>query len=88
MHKASGLGFIAISAVALCVCACGRQVVPNPPGLGAGGAPPGYVALTFDVAAPFNFSNYEYMFVFNTSGSGVTPSTDTFQTNWAATASR
>ncbi len=83
MHKAAGLGFVAISVVGLSVCACGRQVTPNPPGLGAGGAPPGYVALSFQVAQPFNFSNYEYMFVFNTSGSGVTPSTDTVQTNWA-----
>ena len=83
MHKATGLGFTAISAVALSVCACGRQITPNPPGLGAGGAPPGYVSLVFDVAEPFNFSSYEYMFVFNTSGTGVTPSTDTVQTNWA-----
>jgi len=83
LHKAAGFGFVAISVVGLSVCACGRQVTPNPPGLGAGGAPPGYVALFFDVAQPFNFTNYEYMFVFNTSGSGVTSSTDTVQTNWA-----
>lgn len=63
--------------------ACGRQVTPNPPGLGAGGAPPGYTAFLFDVQAPFNFSSYQYMFVLNTSGNGITPSTDAFQTNWA-----
>jgi hypothetical protein len=74
---------IAVFVAALVVAACGRQVTPNPPGLGSGGAPPGYVALSFQVAEPFNFSNYEYMFVFNTSGSDVTPSTDTWQTNWA-----
>lgn len=68
---------------AFIVAACGRQVTPNPPGLGPGGAPPGYLAIHFDVASPFNFSNYRYMVVFNTSGSGVTPSTDTLQTNWA-----
>ncbi len=37
----------------------------------------------FDTAAPFNFQQYQYMIVFNTTGSGVTPSTDTLQTNWA-----
>lgn len=37
----------------------------------------------FDTASPFNFSQYQYMIVFNTTGSGVTPSTDTLQTNWA-----
>ena len=41
------------------------------------------MAIHFDVAAPFNFQNYQYMVVFNTTGSGVTPSTDTLQTNWA-----
>ena len=41
------------------------------------------MAVIFDVAAPFNFSNYQYMVVLNTTGSGVTPSTDTLQTNWA-----
>jgi hypothetical protein len=41
------------------------------------------MAVFFDTAAPFNFSNYQYMIVLNTTGSGVTPSTDTLQTNWA-----
>lgn len=75
--------FVATIGVGLFVVACGRQVTPNPPGLGAGGAPPGYLALVFDVAAPFSFASYQYMFVFNTSGTNVTPSTDTLQTNWA-----
>lgn len=69
--------------LALFAVACGRQVTPNPEGLGPGGAPPGYSAFFFNVVAPFSFSNYEYMFVLNTTGSRVTPSTDTFQTNWA-----
>ncbi len=63
--------------------ACGRQVTPNPPGLGAGGAPVGFMSIFFDVQAPFNFSQYQYMIVFNTSGSGITPSTDAVRTNWA-----
>ncbi|HEX8828505.1 MAG TPA: hypothetical protein VF778_10355 [Xanthobacteraceae bacterium] len=74
-------GFVLVTA--FIVAACGRQVTPNPPGVGAGGAPLGYMAAYFDVSSPFNFSNYQYMFVFNTTGNGVTPSTQTLQTNWA-----
>jgi hypothetical protein len=83
MIRRLSFGFIVVFVTAFIVAACGRQVTPNPPGLGPGGAPPGYLAIHFDVAAPFNFSNYRYMIVFNTTGSGVTPSTDTLQTNWA-----
>jgi hypothetical protein len=79
----SRLGFAALSAIGFFLAACGRQVTPNPPGLGGGGAPPGYMAVFFDTQAAFNFSNYQYMLVFNTTGSRVTPSTDTIQTNWA-----
>lgn len=81
MIRKLSFGFVVVTA--FIVAACGRQVTPNPPGLGPGGAPPGYIAVHFDVEAPFNFSNYQYMIVFNTTGSGVTPSTDTLQTNWA-----
>lgn len=83
MIRRLSFGFIVVLVTAFIVAACGRQVTPNPPGLGPGGAPPGYVAIHFDVAQQFNFSQYRYMIVFNTSGSGVTPSTDTLQTNWA-----
>jgi len=41
------------------------------------------MAVFFDTAAPFNFSAYQYMVVLNTTGTDVTPSTDTLQTNWA-----
>jgi hypothetical protein len=75
--------FLGTLVAALFAVACGRQVTPNPPGLGPGGAPPGYLSFIFDTMAPFNFSNYQYMFVVNTSGSGLTPSTDAVQTNWA-----
>jgi hypothetical protein len=77
------VGFVSTMLTALVAAACGRQVTPNPPGLGPGGAPPGYLAIHYDVVSPFNFSNYQYMIVFNTTGSGVTPSTQTVQTNWA-----
>lgn len=83
MIRRLSFGFIVVLVTAFIVVACGRQVTPNPPGLGPGGAPPGYIAVHFDVQSPFNFSNYQYMIVFNTSGTGVTPSTDTIQTNWA-----
>ncbi len=83
MIRRLSFGFVVVLVTAFIVAACGRQVTPNPPGLGPGGAPPGYMAIIFDVAAPFNFSSYQYMVVLNTTGSGVTPSTDTVQTNWA-----
>lgn len=75
--------FLGTAVAALFASACGRQVTPNPPGLGPGGTPKGYLAIFFTTSAAFNFSQYQYMVVFNTTGSGVTPSTDTYQTNWA-----
>lgn len=75
--------FFLVAGAAVAVAACGRQVTPNPPGAGAGGALPGQVAVFFDVSAPFNFSNYQYWIVFNTSGNGLTPTTHPFQDNWA-----
>jgi hypothetical protein len=78
------LGFSLVLVTAFMVVACGRQVTPNPPGLGAGGASPGYMVVKFDVAAPFDFSTYQYWVVFNTSGNGKTPLTNPQQTNWAA----
>lgn len=66
------------------IVACGRQVTPNPPGLGAGGANPGFMTVKFDVAAPFDFSSYQYWVVFNTSGNGLSPDTNPLRNNWAA----
>jgi len=83
MIRRLSFGFVIVAATAVAVAACGRQVTPNPPGLGPGGTPPGYMAVFFDTEATFNFTSYQYMIVLNTSGSGVTPSTDTLQTNWA-----
>ncbi len=77
------VAFVLLLVTALVSAACGRQVTPNPPGLGPGGAPLGYMAVFFNTQGPFNFSTYQYMVVLNTTGSGVTPSTDTLQTNWA-----
>ena len=83
MARRLSFSFVFMLTTAVIVAACGRQVTPNPPGLGAGGAPPGYLAIHYDVYSAFNFSNYQYMIVFNTTGTSVTPSTDTVQTNWA-----
>ncbi len=65
---------------ALVVSACGRQVTPNRPGFGGGS--PGYMTVKFNVQSPFNFASYRYVFVFNTSGSGVTPYGNVLQTNY------
>ncbi|HEY1978057.1 MAG TPA: hypothetical protein VGG89_16015 [Candidatus Baltobacteraceae bacterium] len=76
--------FALLVGMAAALAACGRQVTPNPPNLGAGGANPGFMTIKFDVAAPFNFSTYRYWIVFNTSGSGISPLTNPQQNNWTA----
>ena len=75
-------GLAIIFVLSLFAVACGRQVTPNPPGLGPGGAPPGYMAVFFNTSGAFNFSNYQYIIVFNTTGDGKTPSVAPVQTNW------
>lgn len=82
MIRKLSFGFVLV--MAFIAAACGRQVTPNPPGLGAGGALPGYMIVKFDVNGPFNFNSYGYWVVFNTSGNGLTPLTNAQQTNWAA----
>jgi hypothetical protein len=77
-------GFVLVLVTAFIVAACGRQVSPNPPNFGAGGAPAGYMSVKFDVNGQFNFQSYQYWVVFNTSGNGKTPLTNPFQTNWQA----
>jgi hypothetical protein len=77
------IGFVSVVVMALIVAACGRQVTPNPPGLGAGGALPGFMSITFDVAGQLNFSSYQYWIVFNTAANGQTPSTLPQNNNWA-----
>jgi hypothetical protein len=65
---------------ALVVSACGRQVTPNRPGYGGG--TPGYMTVKFNVQSPFNFASYRYVFVFNTTGDGITPYGNVLQTNY------
>src|SRR5215469_5009017 len=73
-----------LATVAIALMACGRQVTPNPPGLGAGGANSGFMVVKFDVAAPFDFSTYQYWVVFNTTANGLSPDTNPLRNNWAA----
>ena len=65
---------------ALVVSACGRQVTPNRPGYGGG--TPGYMTVKFNVQSPFNFASYRYVFIFNTTGDGITPYGNVLQTNY------
>ncbi len=67
---------------ALIVSACGRQVTPNRPGTGPSGLQSGYMSVKFRVAAPFNFSTYQYVVMFNTTGDGHTPLPLGQQTNF------
>jgi hypothetical protein len=76
-------GFAFVVVMALIVAACGRQVTPNPPGIGPGGAQSGYMNVLFDVAGTLNFSQYSYMIVFDPTGDGQCPGTNTLQSNWA-----
>src|SRR5215469_3803536 len=78
------LGFSLVLVTAFMVVACGRQVTPNPPGLGAGGANPGFMVVKLDVNAPFDFSSYQYWVVFNTTGNGLSPDTNPARNNYAA----
>jgi hypothetical protein len=78
------LGFSLVFVTAILTVACGRQMTPDPPGLGAGGANPGFMVVKLDVAAPFDFSTYQYWIVFNTTGNGLSPDTNPLRNNWAA----
>lgn len=76
--------YVVLAILSAVLVACGRQLTPNPPNLNAGGANPGFMTVKFDVAAPFNFSTYQYWVVFNTGGNGLSPLTNPSQNNWAA----
>jgi hypothetical protein len=77
------LRFLCIALAAMLPAACGRQVSPDPVGIGPGGTSAGEIAAFFNVAAPFNFSKYQYWVVFDTSGNGGTPDTYPWQNNYA-----
>jgi hypothetical protein len=63
---------LAVLVVAIVLAACGRQVT----GLnaaGAGSIQPGHMLIRFRVAGQLDFTNVQYLMVFNTSGNGVEP---------------
>ncbi len=74
-------GFV-ILVLALIVSACGHQVTPDRSGTSASGLPSGFMSVKFRVDQPFNFQNFSYMIVFNTSGDGTTPRANGTQTNY------
>lgn len=69
--------------MAFIVSACGRQVTPNRAGTGNTGLNSGYMSVKFKVMAPLDFTNYSYVVVFNTTGTGVTPLPQGSITNFA-----
>jgi hypothetical protein len=63
---------LAVVVVAIVLAACGRQVT----GLGAtnaGSIQAGHMLIRFRVAGPLDFTNVQYLMVFNTSGNRVEP---------------
>jgi hypothetical protein len=59
-------------AVAIVLAACGRQVT----GLGvpdAGSIQPGHMLIRFRVAGPLDFTNVQYVMIFNTTGNQIEP---------------
>jgi hypothetical protein len=54
------------------IVGCGRQVT-FPKYAQNGGLSSGFMSVRFTVAAPFAFSTYDYIVVFNTTGNGITP---------------
>jgi hypothetical protein len=68
---------LSISVAAALLTSCGgQQLVGQLPGSanpGSVGIAPGYMKVTFDVAAPLKFSKYQYQVILNTTGDGKTP---------------
>jgi hypothetical protein len=73
MLRSIGLAF---SLVAIMLAACGRQVTFPAPGTIAG-LPSGNMLIRYTVSGPFDFTDYTYAIVFNTSANGGTPYANT-----------
>ena len=73
MLRSIGLAF---SLVAIMLAACGRQVTFPKPGTIAG-LPSGNMLIRYTLSGPFDFTDYTYAIVFNTSSNGGTPYANT-----------
>jgi hypothetical protein len=65
----------------LSLAACGSTATsstPVTPAVPPFGVAPGSMQVAVRVAGPLNFSKYRYQIVFNTTGDGLTPNTNTF----------
>lgn len=63
---------LAVVVVAIVLAACGRQVTGlNAPG--AGSIQSGHMLIRFRVAGPLDFTNVQYLIVFNTTGNQIEP---------------
>lgn len=77
------LGFVVV-VLAFIVSACGRQVTPNRAGTGGNtNLLSGFMSVKFKVMGPLDFTNHSYVVVFNTTGNGITPLPNGFNTNFA-----
>lgn len=73
MLRSIGLAFCL---VAIMLAACGRQITFPPAGQ-TSTIPAGYMLIRYNVQGQFDFTDYSYAIVFNTSGVGGTPYADT-----------
>ncbi len=65
---------LAVAVVAMVLAACGRQVTGlNAPGGGDNSIQAGHMLIRFRVAGPLDFTNFQYLMVFNTTGNQVEP---------------
>jgi hypothetical protein len=72
---------VCVISFALAACSGSSQAIPTTPGSSVAS---GYMRTTFRVAGKLDFSKYEYVIVFDTSGKRLTPEAGTHSTNWAA----
>src|SRR5579875_1157343 len=65
---------VVVFVVSMILSACGRQITSPAAGTSADTTTPaGWMSLRFRVKGPLDFTNVEYVIVFNTSGNGAQP---------------
>src|SRR5438270_8042837 len=72
-----------VSVAAFTFAGCGRQVTPTRGSVTPSGLPSGFMQVKFTTAAPMDFTNVQYVIMFNTSTSGGMPYANGYQTNYA-----